>query len=120
MNDEKYIIEILIKNSSDLNNKIEQYKNMERDYMDKNAKLSIELIETKNKLENTLIELRKKDNVDDASPFHGEDKKNSKFGDFLGKKSRLSKTWKTLDDYHKRKESKESKLICPKIIEKIE
>jgi len=116
MNNEKSIIEILIKNSNELNNKIENFKNLEKDYMDKNAKLSIELVETKIKLDDALnkikqLEEEKKEQNDEPV------KKKLSYGDFLERKNRLSKTWRTLDDYHKKKESN---LKQPTIIEKID
>jgi len=122
MNNEKSIIEILIKNSNELNIKIENFKNLEKDYIDKNAKLSIELVETKIKLEDALNKIRdleKKDIPKDEIKEENNEpvKKKLNYGDFLERKNRLSKTWKTLDEYHRKKESK---ILPPKKIEPIE
>ena len=124
MNNEKSIIEILIKNSNELNNKIENFKNIEKEYMDKNAKLSIELVEAKIKLEDALIKIRdleNKTNLENKDENKDENnepvKKKLNYGDFLERKNRLSRTWKTLDEYHKKRESK---IIPPKKIEMIE
>jgi hypothetical protein len=56
---DKEIIQILIKNTAELNNKIEVLKNREKKYIGENAKLSVEMIEYKSKLNMANMEIDK-------------------------------------------------------------
>jgi hypothetical protein len=56
---DKEIIQILIKNTSELNNKIEALKNIEKKHLQEQAKLSVELIEYKADLKYSKEEILK-------------------------------------------------------------
>jgi len=121
---DKEIIQILIKNTAELNNKIEVLKNREKKYIGENAKLSVEMIEYKSKLNMANMEIDKlKEQIKKIElPNQEEINKEEKFIeiekpnepkkksfhhiDFLEEKKRYIKNWKTLNENKMRRESK--------------
>jgi len=123
---DKEVIQILIKNTAELNNKIELLRNSEKKYISENAKLSIEMIEYKSKLNMANMEIEKlreqikkinlpnqginQEDIDkkfiEIEKEEEPKKKNSHHIDFLEEKKRYIKNWKTLNENKMRRESK--------------
>jgi len=130
---DKEIIRILIENTAELNNKIEVLKNREKKYIGENAKLSVEMIEYKSKLNMANMEIDKlKEQIKKIElpnqeeintegreekfteiekpkePKEPNDPKKKSFHhiDFLEEKKRYIKNWKTLNENKMRRESK--------------
>lgn len=126
---DKEVIQILIKNTSELNNKIELLRNSEKKYIGENAKLSVEMIEYKSKINMANMEIErlkeeiknmkksdykenenkiKKEEQAEILPSQNEEPKKKDFHyiDFLEEKKRYIKNWKTLNENKMRRESK--------------
>jgi hypothetical protein len=131
---DKEVIQILIKNTSELNNKIELLRNSEKKYIGENAKLLVEMIEYKSKINMANMEIERlkeeiknmkksdyKENEEQAKvlPSQNEEPKKKDFHhiDFLEEKKRYIKNWKTLNENKMRREEKTSKLKKPEKIE---